>query len=159
MLYDISTLQDRKPTLSLSIIEPVEDWGYTNEHEIAPEQVPYLCELTAVWQGLTIDNAIIVSTHGLIYAQADKENQNKFKRWDFSRFEVDDLSNADNYALGSKQGNVQGFELDCPDFYENYKAISQTAADILEEITKKLNSYDINIFYQNGILPLIGFEM
>lgn len=156
-IYDLDRL-NAKPILTLSIFEAAIDWGYKDDEAKQPEQVPYYCELTAVWQGITIGNYIAVSTHGLIYAKADETNARKFKRWNTARFEIDYQTNGDTYDLENKQDNTQEFEFDCLIAYDNYEAISQAAADNLEAIARDLGSYTVNIEYPNGMIELIGLE-
>lgn len=155
-IYDIERLNTVKPTLTLAIFEAAIDWGYDDEAK-QPEQVPYYCELTAVWSGITLSSYIAVSTHGLIYAKTDEANATKFKRWNTSRFEIDHITNGDTYDLENKQDNTQEFEFDCLIAYDNYETISQAAADKLEAIARDLGSHTVNI-YPNGMIELIGLE-
>lgn len=158
-IYDLKRLNAIKPSLTLSIFEAAIDYGFKDDEAKQPEQVPYHCELTAVWRGITISNYVTISTHGLIYAQADETNAAKFKRWNTSRFEIDYQTNGDTYDLENKQDNTQEFEFDCLIAYDNYADISQAAADILEAIARDLGSYTVNIGYSNGMVELIGLEL
>lgn len=157
-IYDLKRLNTVKPILTLSIFEAAIDYGFKDDEIKQPENVPYYCELTAVWRGITIGNYVTVSTHGLIYAQADETDPTKFKRWDVSSFEIDTITNGDTYDLENKQDNTQEFEFDCLITYDNHAEISQAAADILEAIADDLGSHTVNIGYPNGIVELIGFE-
>ena len=157
-IYDLDRLNTVKPTLTLAIFDAAIDWGYKEDEANQPEQVPYYCELTAVWKGSPMGNYIAVSTHGLIYAQADETNVTKFKRWDTSRFEIDYQTNGDTYDLENKQDNTQEFEFNCLIVYDNYAEISQAAADKLEVIARDLGNHTVNIEYPNGMIELIGLE-
>lgn len=156
--YDLNRLNTVKPTLTLAIFEAAIDYGFKDDEAKQPENVPYFCELTAVWQGNPMGSYVAVSTNGLIYAQADETNGKKFKRWDTSRFEIDYQTNGDSYDLENKQDNTQEFEFDCLIAYDNYEAISQAAADKLEAIARDLGSHTVNIEYPNGMIELIGLE-
>lgn len=155
--YDLDLLNN-KPILTLSFFEAAIDYDFKDDEAQQPEQVPYYCELTAVWAGNPKGNYIAVSTNGLIYAQADETNATKFKRWNTSRFEIDHQTNGDAYDEENKQDNSQGFEFDCLIVYDNHAEISQAAADKLEAIARDLGSHTVNIEYPNGILELIGLE-
>lgn len=157
-IYELDRLNTVKPTLTISIFDAAIDWGYKEDEANQPEQVPYYCELTAIWQGNTIGSYIAVSTHGLIYAKANEANATKFKRWNTSRFEIDYQTNWDTYDLKNKQDNTQEFEFDCLIAYDNYEAISQAAADKLEAIARDLGNHTVNIEYPNGMIELIGLE-
>lgn len=155
-IYDLKRLNTVKPTLTLSIFEAAIDYGFKDGEAEQSEQVPYHCELTAVWQGITISNYVTVSTHGLIYAQADEIKTNKFKRWNTSRFEIDYQTNGDTYDLENKQDNTQEFEFDCLIAYDNHADISQAAADKLEAIACDLGRHTVNVEYPNGMIELVG---
>lgn len=157
-IYDLDRLNTVKPTLILSIFEAAIDWGYKDDEAKQPEQVPYYCELTAVWQGNPIGNYIAVSTRGLIYTQADETNATKFKRWNISCFEIDYQANGDAYDLENTKDNAKEFEFDCLIAYDNYADISQAAATKLEAIASDLGSHTVNIEYPNGTVELIGLE-
>lgn len=155
--YDLNRLNTIKPTLTLLIFEALIDGGYKDDEAKQPEQVPYYCELTATWNGDTYmqGNFVAISTHGLIYAQADGT---KFKRWDTARFEIDYITNSDSYDIENKQDNSQGFEFNCLLAYDNYADVSQATADILEHIATNLGDYTVNIEYPNGAVELIGLK-
>lgn len=157
-IYDLNRLNTIKPIITLAIFEAAIDWGYKDDEAKQPEQVPYYCELTAAWYGNPMGNYIAISTHDLIYTQADETKPNKFKCWNTSRFEIDYQTNGDTYDLENKQDNTQEFEFDCLTAYDNYVDISQAAADILEAIARNLGSHTVNIEYPNGMIELIGLE-
>jgi len=158
-MMTLDRLNTTKPTLTLAIYEAAIDWEYKDDEAKQPENVPYFCELTAAWQLEGTPHHIVISTHGLIYAQADETNPTKFKGWNVSSFEIDDQMNGDTYDLENKQDNSQDFEFDCQTEYDNHAEISQAAADILETIADDLASYDISTTYPNGVLELIGLEL
>lgn len=163
MKYNLDRL-NREPILNLSIFEAAIDWGYEQQEAEQPEQIPYYCELTAIWYDKQLREDmprayIQVSTHGLIYASASSEDPKKFGNWDLSRFEIDHIANSDKYDIEQKQDNTQGFEFYSLYEYENNEEISQKAADTLEYIVRRhFAGCGVTIDYPNGILNLVGFE-
>ena len=154
--FDLTKLKTNKPTLILSVFGAAIDWGYKDYEAENPKNVPYFCELTAVWEAPVVGAYIEINTHGIIYPVGDTDN--KFIRWDMTRFETHPIANADCYDLVLKQDNTHDFSFYCMTTFDNYAAISQTAADELAIIADDLDKYLVNIQYSNGMIELIGFE-
>ena len=150
------TLLDKTPALNLDITGAAIDWGYKDNEAKQPEQVPYYCELTAVWYDAQTSSYIAVSTYGLIYPRV--LDGNKFGGWNLSRFEADYICNMDAYDQENRQDNEQGFELSCDHDYTNRADVSQTTADKLDGVINNITAYTVGISYSNGMVELVGLE-